>query len=182
MRSLVSIALASLAAASIVPAAHAADSGFYLGGGTGTARIEASFPGGDLRKDETMWRAFAGYRFGWLPFLDVAVEGGYRDFGKANTDVAGSRAEVGLTGFDAAGLLILPILPVDLYAKAGVMRYDVDKTIGGSSSSATGTRNFYGVGVGFRIWRVNVRAEYERFDVPELKRSDAYSINAYFRF
>lgn len=182
MRTLPRLALASLTALAIAPAAKAADGGFYLGGGSGTATLESSFPAGDYKKDSTMWRAFAGYRFGWLPILDVAVEGGYRDFGKSSTSIGGNNTEVKMTGWDGAGLVILPILPVDLYAKVGLLNYSLDKNYGGAASNASGTRTFYGAGVGFRVWRVNVRAEYERFDVPELKRSDAYSINAYFRF
>jgi hypothetical protein len=175
-------ALAALATAFALPAAHAADSGFYLGGGLGTARQEGSFLNGNFDKEDTAKRVFAGYRFGWLPILDIAAEAGYRDFGKPNTDFSGSRAEVRMTGFDAAALVILPILPIDLYGKAGVLRYDLDRSAGATTLNATGNAAFYGVGAGFRVWRVNIRAEYERFNVPELQRSDMFSVNAYFRF
>jgi len=174
--------LGALAALGMSAPAHAAGDGFYLGVGNGTAPIASSFAGGDYRKDQPVRRAFAGYRFGWLPILDVAVEGGYRNIGKESTSIAGTYTEVKLSGWDAAGLVILPILPVDLFAKAGLFNYSVDKTYGATRSSAAGTHPFYGVGIGVRLWRMNVRAEYERFGIPELRRSDAVSLSASIRF
>lgn len=187
MQSISRVALAaSVLALSLVAVSsndvRAAEGGLYIGAGAGTARQEGSFSGGAFDKEDSAHRVFAGYRFGWLPILDLAVEGGYRNLGKPSTDFSGTPAQVKMTGWDAAGLVILPILPIDLYAKVGFLKYDLDRRAGGVNQNSTGSAPLYGVGAGFRLWRFNVRAEYERFNVPELKRSDMMSINAYYRF
>ena len=67
------------------PAFAGGDSGFYLGAGVGqaigrryvTSRVASRFDG-----DDTGFKAIAGYNFGIIPLIDLAVEGEYVDFGK----------------------------------------------------------------------------------------------------
>ena len=67
-----------------------------------------------------------------LPIVDLAVEGGYVDFGKPSQDVGGQRAELKLHGAYAAGLLIFPLGPIDLYGKGGVIEAKTESSVGGS--------------------------------------------------
>jgi hypothetical protein len=78
--------------------------------------------------------------------------------------------------------VILPLGPIDLYGKAGAMNWSADTTIGGSTTSNSGTDVFYGVGVGFYIWKLGLRAEYERFQIKDIDRVDLFSLSALFQF
>lgn len=175
----------ALTTTSFLPAARAADQGFYAGLGTGQmVTTDYVVPGGNALFDEksTPWRGFVGYRLGLLPILDFAAEAGYRSFGTASTTVGGVASEYKTKGFDGALLAIFPFLGADLFAKAGVLQYDLDRRWGASTASYSGTAPMFGVGVGFRVWRVGVRLEYERFDVDELKGLDGAMLSATFRF
>lgn len=176
---------AALTAPGFLPAAHAADQGFYAGLGTGQmVTTDYVVPGGNALFDEksTPWRGFVGYRLGLIPILDFAAEAGYRSFGTASATVGGVASEYKTKGFDGALLAIFPFLGADLFAKAGVLQYDLDRRWGASTASYSGTAPMFGVGVGFRVWRVGVRLEYERFDVDELKGLDGAMLSATFRF
>lgn len=174
-----------LAAASLPANVHAADQGFYVGLGTGqmvtTDYVE---PAGRGLFDEktTPWRGFVGYRFGLIPILDFALEGGYRSVGTASATVNGMASQYKIKGLDGAVLAIFPFLGVDVFGKAGVMRYDLDRTWGGITTSFSDTAPMYGVGAGFRVWRLGVRVEYERFNVDQLKGLDGAMVSATFRF
>lgn len=165
--------------------AHAADQGFYVGVGTGQAVTTdpVTAAGGTLFDEKsTPWRGFVGYRLGLIPILDFAVEGGYRSFGTASATVGGVASEYKTSGFDGALLAIFPLLGFDLFGKAGVLRYDLDRQWGASTASFSGTAPMFGVGAGFRVWRLGVRVEYEHFDVDQLKGLDAAMVSAVFRF
>lgn len=179
------VCAACLALTALSPAVQAADQGFYVGLGAGQTVISDNVtPAGSALFDEksTSWRGFAGYRLGLIPILDFAVEGGYRTFGTANATVGGVAAEYKASGFDGALLAIFPFLGFDLFGKAGVLRYDLDRNWGGSTASFSGTAPMFGVGAGFRVWRLGVRLEYERFDVDQLKGLDGAMLSGTFRF
>lgn len=188
MRTLIPTVLAASAALSLpgVPtSAHAADQGLYAGLGVGQmVTTDYVVPGGNGLFDEksTAWRAFGGYRLGLIPILDFAAEAGYRSFGSASATIGGVPSEYKTKGFDAALLAIFPFLGADVFAKAGVLRYDLDRRWGASTTSYSGTAPLFGVGVGFRVWQLGVRLEYERFDVDELKGLDGAMLSATFRF
>jgi hypothetical protein len=162
------------------PYGMAADSGFYAGGGLGQATINDELPAiGDVDEDDLAWKIFVGYRFGgFIPLLDLAGEITYRDFG--NPD--GTNFEYDANGYDASALGIFTLGPIDLFARLGVGQYDVEKVVSGVSADDDGTAVLYGVGAGLRIWRVNVRAEWERVEAEGVDSIDMYTINAYFRF
>ena len=161
-------------------AALAADGGFYIGGGVGQATLKDGLPNGsNFDESDTAWKAFAGYRIGcWIPLLDVAGELTYRDFG--NPD--GKGASFDAHGYDASVLGIVTLGPIDLFLRGGVGNYDVERKFNGSSNTDTSTSPLYGVGAGFRIWKVNVRAEWERVQPDNTDHIDMYTINAYWRF
>jgi hypothetical protein len=180
MRRLIAAALA--AALCAVPLfASGADGGIYIGAGAGRGHIEENAVGFD--SNGTAYKGFIGYRLGALPIVDLAVELGYTDFGHPAQDTSlGQRVEYKLRGASAAGLLILPIGPIDLFAKAGGVRWSSERTINGTASNRNGTTALVGAGIGLRVWRIGLRAEYEYFDVKNIDRADMLSVSAIFQF
>ena len=55
--------------------------------------------------------------------------------GKPSQDVGGQHAEFKLHGAYAAGLLIFPLGPIDLYGKGGVIEAKTESNVGGMSAS-----------------------------------------------
>ena len=159
-----------------------AESGLYLGGGIGQATVRESTPAGEFDADNAAYKAFVGYRIGVLPIVDLAAEGGYVNFGKPSQTLGGQSAEFKLHGAYAAGLLLFPIGPIDLYGKLGIINAQAESRLGATSSSSTDTDAFYGAGVGFRIWKIGVRAEYERYQIRDVDRVQMFSLNALFQF
>jgi hypothetical protein len=166
----------------LATASQAADSGFYVGAGTGQATVEVASGGQTSNENSTPYRAFAGYRLGAIPILDFAGEIGYRDLGTAEGTVGGSTVSYQSTGADAAALVIFPILGFDLFGKFGVFQYNLDKTVNGTTTGYSGTAPMYGAGVGFRFWRLGIRAEYEYLDVDEANKQQVGMVSLYFRF
>ena len=160
---------------------HAAD-GLYLGAGVGAATVKDSFNTATFDADDLAYRAFVGWRFNKVPVIDLAVEAAYTNFGKPSQTIAAQKVEFKLAGPSVAGLLILPLGPIDLYAKGGVIDWKADQTVDGSTTSRSGTDAFYGVGLGFYLWKLGFRAEYERFQIKDIDRVEMFSLNALFQF
>ena len=161
--------------------ASGADSGIYLGAGIGRGRIEDNKLAFDSK--DTAYKGFAGYRFGGLPLFDVAVELGYTNFGHpAQTTSLGQNVEYKLRGATAAGLLIVPFGPIDLFGKAGGVRLSSEKIIDGTATSKSGSNALFGAGVGLRLGKLGLRAEYEYFDVKGVDRTEMLSVSAIFQF
>ncbi len=164
--------------------AQAADSGFYLGAGAGQAQIsdDPSQLTGKFDESSTSYRGFVGYRLGVIPILDFAGEIGYADLGSAESTIGGTATKYQAKGADASVLVIFPITILDLYGRFGAMKYDLDKTFSGATTSSSGTAGVYGVGLGLRFGLLGVRAEYDRIDIKELKSVDVGMVSVYFQF
>jgi len=178
------IALTALAAVLLglsIPYAHAA-SGFYLGAGLGQSTVRDDTGSGEFDASDVAFKAFVGYRFNLIPIIDLAAEGGYTDFGKPSQSVGGQNVLFKLHGLNAAGLLIFPLGPVDLYGKVGVLSWSLEASGFGTTSSTTGTDPFYGVGVGFRFGGVGIRGEYEQYQIKDVDRVRMLSVSAVFQF
>lgn len=163
--------ITGLLAASLLPATTFAgtESGFYLGAGVGQASIGDIDPSnsGEINFDgtDTGWKVFGGYNFGWIPFLDLAVEGGYVDFGKPDDTVNNVKVKVDTEAWDLFGLVGVNLGPVGLFGKVGILDWDANASGGGTSVSDQGTDPAYGLGLRFKIGSVEIRGEYEYFDV-----------------
>lgn len=179
LHSLSSRLLALLALLAFSVPAGAAESGFYIGAGIGQATFQEDLPSGEFDEEDMAWKAYAGYRFGGLiPIIDFAGELTYRDFG--NPDAAGAEFEA--SGYDASLLGIVTLGPIDLFARIGLGNYEVKSSFGGVSNDDDETSELYGVGAGFRIGKLNIRAEWERVEPDGVDHIDMYSLNAYWRF
>ena len=169
------IAVALIAGLSLWTAQAHAD--FFIGGEVGSATIKSDdeFNGQDLDFDESdgAYRIYGGYMF--LPIVGVEVS--YIDFGEPENDFGfgASRfdVEAEATGYTAEVLGVLPLGPVEFFAKAGVMSYDVDVDVsvrgfGNFSGGADGEGALVGAGAMLSLGPIGLRAEAQLFDVDEL--------------
>lgn len=177
-----------VAVAAVVPfisvAAHA-DSGVYIGGGIGSAKLEDSTGnsgGVDFSETDTAWKGFVGYNFDAIPLIKLAAEVGYRDLGTPNGSVGGIPVEYRAKGLDYAVLGGIGLGPVDLMARLGGMQYDLEKNIGGIRQDFDGTAPVYGIGAWFTLFGVGLRAEYEKIDIDELDNAEMISVSAFYKF
>jgi len=159
-----------------------AASGLYVGAGVGQASIKDDTGSGTFDANDAAYKAFVGYRFNIIPIIDLAAEAGYTNFGKPSQTIGGQNVELKLHGANAAGLLIFPLGPIDFYGKVGVNSWSLDASAGGTTSSKTGTDPFYGVGVGFYLWKIGIRAEYEQYKIKDVDRVQMYNVNVLFQF
>jgi OOP family OmpA-OmpF porin len=165
--------------------AAAAENGLYLGGSIGSSLVEDEddidfgdeVEEFDLDDDDFGWKAYAGYQF--LPWL--AVEGGYVDFGEVEESTSNINVRASLDGWDAFAVGKIPIAFVDLFAKVGVISYDVDVDLDpdvDDNFSSSGEDIAYGVGAAFNLGRVAIRAEAERFDISDVDDLYLLSVGA----
>ena len=153
--------------------ANAGSTGLYVGGSVGQTTVKASQNAGaagtlHFDEDDTSYKLFAGYMV--LPFL--GFEGGYTNFGSPNKNFGGANAEfeVEVDGWEGFVVGVLPLGPVDLFAKVGGVSYNVDAKVkvGGStvaSGSDSDEKAAYGVGAAVGLGGIKVRAEYTEYDV-----------------
>jgi len=177
--------------AAAVPAS-AIENGFYIGGSIGGSSLEVrdfdeEFGAFRFSDGDTAYKLFGGFRF--LNFL--AVEAGYVDLGDPKDNIAsieGDELEVqiGVSGWDAFAIGLLPLGPVDLFAKVGVVSWDaniravLDEVT--DSDSDSGTDAIYGLGVALRLGKVSLRAEGEQFDIGNAEDVYLFSVGATFTF
>ena len=173
---------AALLALAPLSVSHA-DSGFYVGGSVGTAAIEIDVPEvPDFDEDDFAWKVFGGYKFGLLPIVDLGIEGGYVDFGAPSQDVSdtnvGLAASVGAdaTAFDVFGVVGVGLGPIDVFGKVGLVYWDAGLTASltdlddpsnnvSESVSDDGSDFAYGIGASLSLGSLEVRGEYELFDI-----------------
>ena len=87
--------------------------------------------------------------------------------------------------YGASAVGTLPVGFVELFARAGVIFYDLEVTTPNISDRIDQSDNdlVYSVGVGFTfVHRFNLQLEYEILDIGEFEDSDAYWLNASWRF
>lgn len=165
-----------------------AESGFYVGGSIGTAEVDYSDSDPDFEDveidfndDDSAYKVFAGYNFGILPLLDLAVEGSYVDFGKMEDDIEDVAASIELDALTLSGVVGVTLGPVGLFAKAGMVSWDGDVEAFSESDSESGTDPMYGVGAKLQFGSLAVRAEYEWYDLDEIE-VDYYSVGLAYTF
>ena len=174
-------------AALLLPCAATADSGFYIGASAGGATIEADLgdsgiPGlpSSIDEDDTATKFFAGYTFD-LPAIDVAIEAGYVDFGKPDINILGDELTVDTTGLNVWGIATLNAGLIDVYGKLGLIAWEVDAELLGQSASDDGTDLGYGIGAAFGLGPLEVRGEYELYDLDDTDVS-MLSVGVVYRF
>lgn len=176
MRNGILSSIACLAGLGFAGAACAADNGFYLGASLGQSNVEIRQGLANVDGDDTGYKLIAGIR----PLDWLAVEANYIDFGEVK-DGGAVFANDGLSAFVVG---FLPVGPVDLFAKGGLVKSDSTVKLRGVGKlfDSDGTDLAYGVGAQFRLLSLSLRAEYEVFDVDNVKDLNMLSVGLTYTF
>ena len=177
-------ALLPLAGLALTPVPALADSGFYIGAAAGGATQDIEIGGPpEIEEDDTAFKVFGGYKFD-MSVVDLGVEVGYVDFGEAEINTAAGEFVFDSTGIKLWGIAGLELGPVDLFAKLGVIAWDVETTTIAGKTSDDGTDFGLGLGAGFDIGRVQIRGEYELYDASDANVSmlSMLSLGAVYHF
>jgi Outer membrane protein beta-barrel domain len=165
--------------------------GFYLGGGVGDFSSavdeinnldDIDDVGIDFSDSDNATKVFAGWNFNRF----FAVQGDFVDFGESSGAVATSvnRGTSDVQGLSTSVVGTLPIGPIELFARAGIMFYEVDLNLtGGRVVDESGEDLLWAAGLGVDIGnRLNLRLEYEEIDIAELDEADALWLNVGWKF
>ena len=152
------IALSGFLSLAFAQSAMAVDGGFYLGGSFGGATTKLTAGNDSFDDSDTAWKAFGGFHF--LQFF--AVEAAYRNLGSSKADISGTKIDI--TAYDFSGLVGLPLGPIFLFGKLGVVNWDADVA---GNPSEDGTDYTIGIGGSLDLIKVRLRAEVEYFDIGD---------------
>lgn len=199
MKTLISVvAVGSLAGIPAMANAQDVDnsSGFYLGGGVGQFDLDLEHLD-DVdnavqsisKSDDNSWKVFGGYRFS----PHIALELAYIDFGQPGDQLTSGGTHgnytVDIGGFAPSLVGILPLGPVELFAKIGEYYYDVHTRVdfdspGPDVDTKHGHNDFiWGGGVSVVVAkRIELRAEYEKIEIDNADNSNAFWLTAAWRF
>jgi OOP family OmpA-OmpF porin len=164
--------------------------GLYLGGGIGdfsssvdeiNSLDSIDDAGIDFSDGDNATKVFAGWHFNRF----FAVQGDFVDFGESSGAVTSSASGTSdVQGLAPSIVGTLPIGPIELFARVGVMFYEVDLNLtGGRFVDESGEDLVYSAGIGIDVLdRLNLRLEYEEIDIQELDEADALWLNAAWKF
>jgi hypothetical protein len=166
--------------------AAAADNGLYLGAAFTNSQVDSVAEGFEqFEFDDNSFKLIAGLR----PLDWLGVEANYVDLGSEQiADLSGLGIDVDAKAYSvfAVGFLQLDPAPIDLYAKAGLARWEVNGSVssilGNFSASDDGTEFAYGAGVQARFGSLAVRAEYETFDIENDEKFELISVGLTWTF
>jgi hypothetical protein len=161
--------------------------GLYLGAGLGDFSTdiddisdvdEADL---DFDADNNAHKLFAGWRFNRF----VALQVDWIDFERSRDardqlNVFTTRSE----GIAPSVVGTLPLGPIELFARAGILWYDLEIDRNDTSLADNSDRDpIFGAGIGFTVARrVNLRAEYEVVEIDGLDDPNAVWLTAAWRF
>ena len=170
------------------------ETGLYLGGGYGQFGLEFddvddAVEDFDFDDSDQAFKLFAGWRFN--PY--IAAEVAYLNLGAPNEDfddgIDQGVVEAEIDGFAPYVVGTLPLGIFEIFARVGYLFYNVDVNlelgdddldIGDSESDEAFV---YGVGAGVVLFEhLNVRLEYEKFEISNTDNADAYWLTAAWRF
>jgi len=177
---------AALLVSFMVFAPAESQAGGYVGGSIGQSyiQIDAGTPVDPVAFDENDfgWKAMVGYEFDFA-VITLGIEADYVDFGAPSGDVAGTQIEVDANGFAGFGTAGIELGPLGVFAKYGVISWDASLTVDGfDEGSEDGTDQAYGVGVKFGRASVEVRGEYEVYDIEDSEDVAMLSVGIVWRF
>ena len=164
--------------------------GFYLGGGVGdfSAAVDeidelddVDDVGIDFSDGDNATKIFAGWNFNRF----FAVQGDFVNFGESSGFVSSSaQGTSDVQGIAPSVVGTLPIGPVELFGRVGVMFYEVDLNLtGGRLVDESGEDLVWSAGIGIDVLdRLNLRLEYEEIDIQELDEADALWLTAAWKF
>jgi len=189
-------AIAALLSAAMVPAANAQGqeevSGFYTGGGVGQFNagiddvddVDDTVNGWD--DDDTAYKFFAGYRMNRF----LAFELDYINLGEpSGAVVPGFNVDASVDGFAPYVVGTIPLgRNFEVYGRLGYYFYDANVGVENELDNRVQFDEesedlVYGAGIGANLGeKLNIRFEYERFDLERLDDADALWLTAAWRF
>lgn len=157
-------------------ATMAADNGLYLGASLGDANIDINQGLAQVDSDDTGFKFIAGLR----PLDWFAVEASYVNFGEPEDGALAASTD----GISAFGVFFMPVGPIDLFVKGGLISFDNSVEVDGLGDiyREDGTDLAYGLGVQFRLLSLGVRAEYEKFEIDDTDDANMLSIGVTYTF
>jgi hypothetical protein len=181
------VAAALLGAPPVLAQDNANTDGLYLGVGlgdfsTGIEDIEDVDEADlDFDPDDNARKLFAGWRFNRF----VAIQVDFVDFERSRD----ARNQLNVVSTQSEGVApsivgTLPLGPVELFARAGILWYDLEIDRGDTAVVDNSDRDpVFGAGLGVTVGkRVNLRAEYEVVEIDGLDDSNAIWLTAAWRF
>jgi len=168
--------------------AQAGESGWYLGGSVGSAavtvNIDDQIPDApDFDEDDFAWKIFGGYNFGITPVFDLGVEAGYVNMGKPAGVIEDVSVELDPTGWNIFGVVGFDIGPVGIFGKVGYLYWDVEGAVDGISVGSTdGSDIGYGLGLRMNLSAIEIRGEYEVYDVDDVDDLSMWSLGLAYHF
>jgi opacity protein-like surface antigen len=192
MNAKIAAALAALSVAT-VPAAFADENaGWYLGGGVGQFKAgiddvdQLDNAVNDWNEDDTAYKLFAGYRLNKV----LGFELDYINLGEpSGAAIPGYNVDASVDGFAPYVVGTIPLGKwFEVYGRLGYFFYDAKRS---EDSALNGRVKFkeesedlvWGAGIGTTIAdKLNVRFEYERFDLQGLDDADSLWLTAAWRF
>src|SRR5689334_22956170 len=181
----IAAALATLAVAAAAPAAYAQDEsrGFYLGGGVGqfnaqiddVDQVDNTVDNWD--EDDTAYKFFGGYRLNKF----LAFELDYMNLGEpSGAVVPGRNVDASIDGFAPYVVGTIPLGKwFEVYGRLGYYFYDANVGVEDELDNRVEFDEesedlVWGAGIGANIGeRLNVRFEYERFDLQGVDDADS---------
>jgi len=164
--------------------------GFYLGGGIGdfsssvdeiNSLDSIDDAGIDFSDGDNAMKVFGGWNFNRY----FAVQADYVDFGESSGAVTPSVSGTSdVQGIAPSIVGTIPIGPVELFGRLGMMFYEVDLNLtGGRLVDESGEDLVWGAGIGIDVLdRLNLRLEYEEIDIEQFDESDALWLTAAWKF
>ena len=151
----------------------------YVGAGAGYTKIDIEDSGVSFDGSDTGWKVFGGYKFNDYFGLEVA----YYDFGEPDDKVFGIDIDIEADGY---GGFLAGFYPAtdkfDLFAKLGVVSYDVKVKGLGTSVSDDDEAFAWGVGGSYMLnEKFALAAEWERVEVDD-GELDMVSLSGRFHF
>lgn len=163
-----------------------ADSGPFIGASLGQAKVSADIPGPGFTdigfdEDDSAYKVFGGFAFD-LPLLDFGVELGYFNLGSPSFDSVAGDVTLDVSGFAGFGLAGVNLGPVGLFLKGGYASWDADIQVADLKDSDSGSDPAYGAGLRFTLGSVEIRGEYEYFDIDDADDVYMASLGLVWRF
>ena len=184
-------ALLASAVLVLVPFSNAAavQDGFFIGGSIGQSTVESdvqnpSLPeSGSFDESDFAWKLYGGYNWVLAKTFGFGIEGGYVNFGSpSDTVLSILPVKIEPTALDLFATLGFDIGPVGIFGKVGYAWWDVDVDFAGERFSDDGSDPAYGIGARFNLWSLEIRGEYEFFDVSDVDDVALWTVGVVWRF